>query len=239
MGSDSHRDEITAHGNALAIYYNTFNVGSEKISGAEKAAEIRRQYSLLTNFISGSGPRPQWLIINEISASKWPTNEHYRKWAVEVVSTLKNKYKYSVVLCAPFARPAAHPEDWQAIAASADIGIECYLSGKAIRTHDFSASWCESQYRISKDKYTHLGVPADRLFLVEHFANTEDAADRNWGRQGVSHEDWDKAIAVRSAASHKVGFAGFLSYCWAKNRMKVSDDELIHFENTYQAQRLP
>jgi hypothetical protein len=38
---------------------------------------------------------------------------------------------------------------------------------------------------------------------------------------------------------HKVGFAGFMSYCWAKNRMKVSDEELIHSENTYRAQTLP
>jgi hypothetical protein len=36
-----------------------------------------------------------------------------------------------------------------------------------------------------------------------------------------------------------VGFPGFISYAWSKNRMKVSDKELIHFENTYKAQALP
>lgn len=236
MGSDSHREAITARGNALAIYYNVFNEGCEKMTGAEKAASIE-QYSQ-TNF-TRTGPRPQWLIINEISAGRWPVSAGYRKWVADVLSTLKNKYKYSVVLCAPFDRPAAHPEDWQAVAAGACIGIECYLSGKAIKAHGFSPEWCEEQYRNAKNKYTRLGVPADRLFLVEHFANTEDAADRPWGRQGVSREDWDRAIAVRSAALHHIGFEGFMSYCWSKNRMKVSDDELIHFENTYKAQVLP
>jgi len=37
---------------------------------------------------------------------------------------------------------------------------------------------------------------------------------------------------------NRAGFAGFLSYCWSKNRMKVPDEELIHFEKTYQAQAL-
>ena len=236
MGSDAHRAEITARGNELAIYYNVFNEGYEKMTAAEKAASIEA-YSQAK--FTTTGPRPQWIILNEISAGRWPTNSAYRKWAVEVISTLKNKYKYSIVLCAPFDRPAAHPEDWQAVAANACIGIECYLSGKAIKAHGFSADWCETQYRISKDKYGHLGVPVTRLFLIEHFANTEDARDRPWGRQGVTRDEWDKAIAVRSAALRKVGFAGFMSYCWSKNRMKVSDDELIHFEQTYKNQVLP
>ena len=236
MGSDSHRQQITAQGNALAIYYDVFNQDYEKLTAAEKADAIEK-YS--QKHFTKTGPRPQWIILNEISANKWPTNATYRKWVVEVLSTLKTKYKHSAILCAPFSRPGMHSEDWQAVAANAYIGVECYLSGKAIKEHSFSPDWCGTQYRISKTKYTRLGVPAERLFLCEHFANTEDAPDRKWGRQGVTREEWDKAIVVRGAALHKVGFAGFMSYCWAKNRMKVSDEELIHFENTYRAQTLP
>ncbi len=236
MGSDEHRAQITARGNGLAIYYDVFNEGSEKMTAAQKAASIEKYAQKL---FTSTGPRPSWLILNEISAGKWPTDAAYRKWAADVVSILHNQYKFSVVLCAPFQRPAAHAEDWQAIATNACIGIECYLSGKAIKEHGFSTNWCAAQYRAAKDKYTHLGVPADRLFLVESFANTENAADRPWGRQGVSLEDWDKAIAVRSAALRTVGFPGFISYAWSKNRMKVSDAELIHCENTYKAQALP
>src|ERR1700722_8241374 len=235
-GSDSHRQQIIAQGNALAIYYDVFNQDYEKLTAAEKADAIEK-YS--QKHFTKTGPRPQWIVLNEIVAEKWSTNAAYRKWVVDVLSTLKDKYKYSAIVCAPFTRPAAHPEDWQAVAAKAYIAIECYLSGKAIKARNFSGQWCAEQYQISKDKYFSLGVPADRLFVIEHFANTEDAPDRRWGRQGVSREEWNKAIAVRSAALHKVGFAGFMSYCWSKNRMKVSDEELIHFEKTYRAQMLP
>jgi hypothetical protein len=236
MGSDEHRAQITARGNGLAIYYDVFNDGSEKVTAAQKAASIE---AYAQSRFTKTGPRPNWLILNEISAGKWPADAAYRKWVADVISILHNQYKFSVVLCAPFQRPAAHAEDWQAIATNAYIGIECYLSGKAIKEHGFSTNWCEAQYRAAKDKYTHLGVPFDHLFLVESFANTEDAADRPWGRQGVSLEDWDKAIAVRSAALHTVGFPGFISYACSKNRMKVSDEELIHFESIYKAQVLP
>ena len=236
MGSDGHRSEITDRGNDLAIYYDVFNDGAEKLTAAEKAATIE---NYAQSRFTRTGPRPQWLILNEISAGKWPMDAAYRKWAADVVSTLHTKYNFSVVLCAPFQRPGAHAEDWRAVAANANIGIECYLSGKAIRDHGFSTNWCETQYRIAKQKYLRLGVPADRLFLVEDFSNTEDMPDKTWGRQGVSPDDWARAIAVRSAALHKVGFAGFISYAWSKNAMKASDKDLIDFENIYKAQVLP
>lgn len=236
MGSDAHRAQVAARGNQLAVYYDVFNQGCEIMTATGKAAVIEAYAQ--TRFTT-TGPRPEWVILNEISAGKWPANAAYRKWVGDVVFTLKNKYKFSVVLCAPFERPAAHREDWQAVAANATIGIECYLGGQAIKAHGFSTNWCETQYRIAKEKYMHLGVPANRLFLVEDFANTENAPDKTWGRQGVSREDWDRAIAVRSAALHKVGFAGFISYGWSGDRMKATDEELVHFENTYKAQVLP
>jgi hypothetical protein len=236
MGSDAHRGQIAAAGNELAIYYDTFNEGCEKLTAAEKAAVIE-DYAQ-TRF-TRTGARPEWLILNEISAGKWPVDAAYRQWVTGVVSTLKNKYGFSVVLCAPFKRPSEHPQDWRAVAASATVGIECYLSGKAIKEHGFSTDWCEAQYQMAKEKYEHLGVPSDRLFLVEDFANTEDAPDKCWGRQGVSRGDWGRAIAVRSAALHHVGCAGFISYGWSSDRMKVPDEELVHFESVYRTQVLP
>jgi hypothetical protein len=236
MGSDEHRAEVTATGNELAVYYDVFNEGADKLTATEKAASIEGYAQKL---FTKTGPRPRWLILNEISAGKWPADAAYRKWAADVASLLHNKYKFSVVLCAPFSHPGAHADDWQAVAANATIGIECYLSGKAIRDHGFSTNWCEAQYRIAKQKYMHLGVPADRLFLVEDFSNTEDAPDKTWGRQGVPAEDWARAIAVRSVALHKVGFTGFISYGWSGDRMKVPDEELVHFEEVYRSQVLP
>ncbi len=236
MGTDAHRNQIVARGNQLAVYYDVFNEGSERMTAVEKAAAIA-QYAQ-TRF-TNTGARPDWVILNEISAGKWPADAAYRKWVVDVVSILKNKDNFSVVLCAPFQRPGAHAADWRAVTASACVGIECYLGGQAIKDHGLSANWCENQYRESKEKYLRLGIPANRLFLVEDFANTENAPDKKWGRQGVSEEDWDKAIMVRSAASNKVGFAGFIGYGWSGDRMKVTDEELVHFENTYRAQVLP
>lgn len=236
MGSDAHRNQLVARGNQLAIYYDVFNAGFGTMTAAEKAAVIEKYAQ---SGFTRTGARPSWIVLNEISAGRWPADAAYRKWAVAVVSILKNKDKFSVILCAPFQRPGAHPEDWQAIAANARIGIECYLSGKAIKDAGFSTNWCETQYRTSKEKYMRLGVPPDRLFLVEDFANTENAPDRTWGRQGVSAEDWDRAIAVRSAASHRVGFIGFIGYGWSGDRMKAPDAELIHFEEIYRTQTLP
>jgi hypothetical protein len=235
MGSDAHRNEIIARGNQLAVYYNFFNNG-EKMTAVEKAAVIAKYAQ--TGF-THTGARPDWIILNEISAGRWPVDAAYRKWVVDAVSILKNKDNFSVILCAPFERPGAHAADWRAVAENATIGIECYLSGQAIKDHDFSTNWCESQYRESKEKYMRLGVPANRLFLVEDFANTEIAPGVTWGRQGVSAEDWDRAITVRSAASDKVGFGGFIGYGWSHDAMKAPDNDLIHFENTYKAQFLP
>jgi hypothetical protein len=236
MGSDAHRNQIVARGNQLAIYYDVFNAGFERMTAAEKAAAIENYAQAR---FTHTGSRPSWIILNEISAGRWPVDAAYRKWVVDVVSILRNKDNLSVVLCAPFARPGAHSEDWRAVAANARIGIECYLSGKAIKGAAFSTNWCEGQYRTSKEKYMRLGVPPESLFLVEDFSNTEDAADKTWGRQGVSAEDWERAIAVRAAASHTVGFAGFIGYGWSGDRMKALDNDLIHFENIYRAQVLP
>src|SRR5436190_22665137 len=40
MGGDSHRYELATNGNALAIYYNTFNDGYSTNTGAQQAAMI-------------------------------------------------------------------------------------------------------------------------------------------------------------------------------------------------------
>jgi hypothetical protein len=129
MGSDAHRLELATNGNALAIYYNTFNDGYPTNSGAQQAALIN-QYAI-SGFTS-TGPRPDWIILNEISSSLWQNNPTYRAWARDVVHALKSTYGYQVILYAPFANPGANASDWQAIAADAYIGVENYLSGRGV-----------------------------------------------------------------------------------------------------------
>ena len=191
---------------------------------------------MLARFTS-LGPPPQWIILNEISASLWPGNQAYRNWLVELLDRLNSYYGYNVILASPFPNPGANNADWQRVSTYAYIGIEKYLSGERIRDFGFSVDWCESQYRSSMQSYINRGVSPDRLFLFEHFAHTTEGF--NWGRAGVSFEEWELALNTRHAAVRNVGFPGFVSFAWSKNAMGVSDDELIYFENVYTAVPLP
>ena len=105
MGTDAHRLELATNGNALAIYYNTFNDGYPTNSGDQQAALID-QYAV-SGFTS-TGPKPNWIVLNEISSSLWPSDATYRAWAGAVVHALKNTYGYNVILYAPFANPGAN-----------------------------------------------------------------------------------------------------------------------------------
>ena len=68
MGSDAHRLELATNGNALAIYYNTFNDGYSTNSPAQQAARIA-EYAV--NGFTSTGPRPDWVVLNEISSGLW------------------------------------------------------------------------------------------------------------------------------------------------------------------------
>lgn len=234
MGDDNHRFELATNGNVLAIYYNTFNDGWTTNNGPT-AAGVIEQYS--QNRFTATGPRPDWIVLNEVSANLWPTNAAYRAWVHDVVHALRNTYGYSVILYAPFATPGNYPSDWQAVAADAYIGVENYLSGEEIGAQGFSVSWCQGQYQNSIDSYNALGVPTSRLILGEHFSHNVSAS--GYGRSGVSSNDWDKSIIARCKAARNVQFAGFIGYAWGGNLMNVSSNEMIHFEDTYATNPLP
>jgi hypothetical protein len=234
MGSDTHRPEINANGNFLAIYYNTLNDGWTTMTGAQKADAIHNW--AVANFSSNGSP-PQWIILNEISAGTWPSNASYRAWVIAVCSRLKNTYNHAVIVCSPFPNAANNGADWVSLSGNAYIAIEGYLSGALINSHANSVTWCQSQYQSYKDHYTNMGVPSAKIYLVEHFAQTTTGT--NWGRGGCSYAGWDNAINARSQAAHNVGFAGFVSFAWGFNQMLVSDADLLHFEDTYRAKTLP
>ena len=234
MGTDAHRLELATNGNALAIYYNTFGDGYPTNSGAQQAVLID-QYA--ASGFTSTGPKPAWIVLNEISSSLWQSDAAYCGWARDVVHALKNTYGYNVILYAPFANPGANASDWQAITADAYIGIENYLSGSEVKANGFSVSWCQSQYQSSITSYTSLGVARGRLMLGEEF--TQSTAGTGYGRSGVSSNDWDTVILARNQAAQNAGFAGFLSYAWGGNAMLVPDNELIHYEDTYRTNQLP
>src|SRR5438309_2857057 len=71
MGGDTHRYELATNGNALAIYYDTFHDDYPTNASAQEAAEID-QYSV--SKFTNTGPRPDWVVLNEISTSLWENN---------------------------------------------------------------------------------------------------------------------------------------------------------------------
>jgi hypothetical protein len=240
MSSDAHRADLAANGNLLAGYYNTLNDGWTTNSAAQQAAIIN-QY--IVNGFTSTGARPDWLILNELSAGTWPGNATYRTWVRDVVHTLKYTYGYNVIVYAPFSNPGANDADWQGLAADGYVAVENYLSGAAIKAQNFSVSWCQSQYQSSITSYGNRGVPRSRLMLGEHFGQTTntlaDGTPVTWGRNSVSFADWDQAIAVRGVAARNVGFPGFLSYAWYSDTMLAPDADLLHFEDTYSSNSLP
>src|SRR6202012_6048508 len=108
-----------------------------------------------------NGPRPNWLILNEISASLWPQNpgapglSTYRQWVIDSVTRLHDVYGYSIVTYAPFATVGTNSPNngasWQALAAKSYIGVENYLSGPEVMAGgtDYASrvNWAMTQYQ--------------------------------------------------------------------------------------------
>ena len=238
MGSDAHRTELRANGNFLGAYYNTLNDNYGTWTATQKADDIENNY-IIANFTS-TGVKPTWVSLNEISSGLWPSDSTYRAWVIAVCSRLKNTYGHSVIIFSPFPNPANNASDWQSLAGVAYIAVEKYLTGKDINANGNSVSWCQSQYQSSYNSYVNtVGVPSAQLYLTEHFAQTTSTQSPAFGREGVSYAGWDNAINARSQAAHNIGFAGVCSFGWSGNQMEVSDTDLIHFENTYDANVLP
>ena len=235
MGSDAHRSEVVAKGNSLAIYYNNLTVNIGSSDGFGRADDIQNTW-INPNFTT-YGQQPTWIVLNEISGSLWPGDATYRQWVKDCVFKLHVVYGHEVVIYAPFDHPGANGADWQYVSKYAYIAAENYLDGATINAHGNSISWCQSQYQITLDAYTGLGVPASRLILGEHFAQT--VSGTGYGRSGVSYAGWDSALIARGHALQNIGFSGFISYAWGKNGMMVSDADLTHFEDTYLSVRLP
>ena len=184
-----------------------------------------------------TGVQPTWIVLNEISSSQWPSSATYRSWLETVVHTLHVDDGHEIILYAPFDHPGANAADWQTLAADAYIAPENYQSGAEIESLNFSLSAVQANYQLTKTSYAALGVPVSRLFLGEDYSQTTAGTD--YGRSGVSMDDWNEAIEVRSQAIHNVGFYGSISYDWGKDAMGVLEDEMIQYEQTYRAQILP
>jgi hypothetical protein len=180
---------------------------------------------------------PKWFFMNEISAGTWPVDAPYRKWVVAFAKRLHGFHGREVIIAAPFETPGHNAEDWTALAQHAWVAAEVYLSGADINASGNSVTWCRDRYQESADAYGKMGVPLDRLYLVEHFGGTEKGI--GWGRGGVGIPGWKNAIHARAKAAHAIGFAGFVSYAWGTNHMHDTDTVRLSFEDTYASETLP
>lgn len=234
LTTDTQRLTIASKGNVLAVYQNDLNTGWTTNAPAQSAANFN-QYAL--NNHTRTGPRPDWMVMNEISSSQWQNSATYRDWLVETVRLLHQSYGYSVIVYAPFANPANSSSSWSSLSSNCLVAVENYLSGEEIKAQNFSTSWCQSKYQSSINSYASVGVPREKLILGEHFAQT--LSGTGWGRSGISSNEWDQAINARSQAALNANFAGYASYAWVYDQMMVSDTEMIHFEGTYATNILP
>jgi autotransporter-associated beta strand protein len=257
---DVHRPEMVAHGNALAQFYNNFNADynhpdAERRTPAEEAAFI---HNYVSSNSTNNGPRPEWLILNEISASQWqlnpgvPSLSKHRTWVIDTVTLLNDVYGYKVITYSPYETVGtANAPSWQALAAKSYVAIESYQSGTEVwnsgATNEARLAWVQGKYQSSKSTYMAAGVPESRLFISEHFANNNVTFINNqgqeqavgWGRAGLaSAADWDTVIQLRQDAMLNVGFAGFLAYNWGGNGMGVTQAEQIQHEYYYRSRRV-
>lgn len=249
--TDNHRPEMVANGNALAEFYNNFNADynhptAERRTPTEEAAFIN---TYVTNNSTKNGPRPEWLILNEISSSQWqlnpgvPSLSEHRTWVIDTVTLLNDVYGYKVITYSPYETVGtANAPSWQALAAKSYIAIESYQSGTEVwnsgSTNAARLAWAQGKYQNSKNTYLAAGIPQSKLFVSEHFANnaaiTDTGAAAGWGRAGLaSAADWDTVIQLRQDAIYNVGFAGFLAYNWGGNGMGVTQAEQIQHEYYY------
>ncbi len=258
--TDNHRPEMVANGNALAEFYNNFNADynhpdAGRRTPAEEAAFI---HNYVTRNSTKNGPRPEWLILNEISASQWqlnpgvPSLSKHRTWVIDTVTLLNDIYGYKVITYSPYETVGtANAPSWQALAAKSYVAIESYQSGTEVwnsGTNNASRlAWVQGKYQSSKNTYLAAGVPESRLFISEHFANNNATYVDNqgvtrttgWGRAGLaSAADWDTVIQIRQDAILNVGFDGFLAYNWGGNAMGITQAEQIQHEYYYRSRRV-
>src|SRR4051812_6259680 len=194
--TDNHRPEMIAHNNALAEFYNWLEQRYEAHTTKDGSLSADEIDAYVVSNSTHNGPKPNWIILNEMSTSLWPNNATYRNWVIDVAARLHDTYGYNVVTYTTFANPSSFASDWQALAAKSYISVENYLSGEEVWKHgtDYASrlAWAQAQYDWSQTAYGNLGVSSSRLFLSEEFANTVSGVA--WGRAGLSAADWDTVI---------------------------------------------
>ncbi|HWB54678.1 MAG TPA: hypothetical protein VG722_10815, partial [Tepidisphaeraceae bacterium] len=251
LGSSTYQSTLTASGNTLGIYYDTF--GNEDGQGFAfnnyPDPEAMAQHIQQLENKNFSTAQNGWIALNEVSASAWPTDPvntydngtksiDYHTWCIDVVEILKNGDGGSVpahagvLLMAPFGTPGtSNASSWQAIAKYAYIVDERYIDGPEVQADGYSVSALQSYYQTSYNDWVHnAGVPPSRLIANDEFGLSTDSG---FGASGLSGTAWQEAIEARDLAIYNVGFAGFYGYDWGKNVQGADDATRISYEKAY------
>jgi len=229
-------DRIHARGNFIVAYYDTLNDGFDAgKTGTAAASDLLTQ--LGTQF---GGSVPKYIVLNEISKECWTSRDpKYRSYVLSFVKELGKVHKKVPIICAPFGLPAKYTDgsDWAELARAAYVAAEIQVSGADVKAARFSVDAVRKQYRDSIESYAQVGVPKTRLLVLDNFSQTP--AKTTFGRDGVSEDDWRRAIQVRAAALAPLDAAGYVSYGWAGNKMHATSAKRIEWERVYAAQTLP
>jgi hypothetical protein len=227
MPTDSHRAQIHANGNALAGYINALNDDFGKKSGHDAAVD-----ALAAMKVAYNGKLPQYVIVNEISAGTWPANAEYRQYVVDFASTLAEAGKTPIV-AAPFDAPKSNADSWSALAKVGYVAAEIQITGPEVVA---DAGYAQRTLENSVSAYGHLGVAKSRLMFLDNYSNSTPGTE--WGRSGVSLDDWKKVIVARTNAAAAVRFAGYVSYAWEGNTGESSSATRIGLEKLYASQNV-
>jgi hypothetical protein len=133
--TDNHRPEMIANNNNLAEFYNWLQQRYDAHSTKDGSISADEIDAYVVSNSTHNGPKPNWIILNEMSTSLWPNNATYRQWVIDVATKLHDTYGYNVVTYTTFANPSNFASDWRALAAKSYIAIENYLSGVEIMSH--------------------------------------------------------------------------------------------------------
>jgi hypothetical protein len=239
MPTTQHQAEIEKSGNLLAFYYAQLNKTRKEDPPTFPVVTAQQMQKRIVDAYHAENFRTGWIFLNEISSALWPSSADYRKWLLDIVTGLSNR-GLKPVLFSPFPAPPKNAADWKKISEQADIAVENYLSGRDILAKKANgASWCQQQYGATMKRYGAHGIPAEKIFITEHFGHTKFVSNVNRGRTSINLDQWLEVIDMRTAALRKIGFGGFVSFAWMYNQMGAPLDALLQATDRYLAGRLP
>ena len=245
LGAETYRKVLWAQGNFAVVYVNEF------ISGYKKGGNPEAQGAAMADAIFAQEQAdwpslvPSWFLVNEISASLWPADSDYRDYVVAVAKQLKNVHGRKVVIFSPFATPGNAWPQWASLAAVAFVGAESYAgtTGKQINASGNSVAYVKGEYQATLDAYAKVGVAKNRVFITEHYGNTDTTVNGGaactFGRCGVGKAGWLNAIEARGEALKALGLSGVVTYGWDGNAMQDTSATRIEFVQKYAATILP